>query len=216
MGVMSPGASYVNSESGSISDIVLIKSWPGTRRDVDHALKAPSHIAYPEDNQKLGKRRWGFQVEAGHKCYSWTKLLLDQNIPLTKYDDPMLEKASKLGIMQLPEGKDAVDVVADFLMGVYEHIMHTLEKGLTKEILDISAIEFWFTMPAIWSDKAQASTREAAQRAGFGQSSSRPGDKIFMITEPEAAAIAALTRSKTDVVSAPVKVRTQDPVKMAY
>ncbi|KAF3480439.1 heat shock 70 kDa protein 12A [Arthroderma uncinatum] len=50
-------------------------------------------------------------------------------------------------------------------------------------------MEFWFTMPAIWSDKAQHATREAAKRAGFG---SRPGDEIYMISEPEAAAIAAL------------------------
>ncbi|KAH8702220.1 Hsp70 family protein [Talaromyces proteolyticus] len=195
------GAAYVNSSS----DVNIINIWPGTGRDTDHVWKTPSCIAYPDENKSLGKRKWGFQVEPGHKCYSWTKLLLDKNAPLTKYDDPMLEKATKSGIMQLPPGKDAVGVVADFLTSVYEHIMHILEKGLAEEILGMSAIEFWFTMPAIWSDKAQAATREAAKRAGFGPRPERPLDTIYMITEPEAAAIAALTRSTTDIVSVPVK-----------
>lgn len=44
-------------------------------------------------------------------------------------------------------------------------------------------------MSAIWSDAAKAATRSAAHEAGFG---SRPGDEIFMVPEPEAAAIATL------------------------
>jgi hypothetical protein len=199
------GAAYVN----SLSDIVpcIITIWPGAGRDTNQVFKTPSTIAYPEENKKIGKQRWGFQVEPGMKCYSWTKLLLDKNAPLTKYDDPMLEQATKSGILQLPPDKDAVEVVADYLTGVYEHIMYTLEKGLTRPILKVSPIEFWFTMPAIWSDQAQAATREAAQRAGFGPQPGRLSDAIYMITEPEAAAIAALTRSTTDIVSVPVKVR---------
>lgn len=196
----------------SISDIdpCIITTWPGTGRDTDHVFKTPSTIAYPEENKKIGTRRWGFQVEPGMKFYSWTKLLLDKNAPLTKYDDPMLEQATKSGILQLPADKDAVTVVADYLTGVYEHIMHILEKGLTEPILSVSPIEFWFTMPAIWSDQAQAATREAAQKAGFGSRPGRLSDAIYMITEPEAAAIAALTRSTTDIVSVPVKVRTRN------
>lgn len=191
----------------SDADPCVITTWPSTGRDTDHVFKTPSTIAYPEENRKIGKQRWGFQVEPGLKFYSWTKLLLDKNAPLTKYDDPMLEQATKSGILQLPPDKDAVDVVADYLTGVYEHIMLILEKGLTEPILSVSPIEFWFTMPAIWSDQAQAATKEAAQRAGFGPRPGRLSDVIYMITEPEAAAIAALTRSTTDVVSVPVKVR---------
>lgn len=194
----------------SIGDVdpVIITTWPGTGRDIDHVFKIPSTIAYPEENKKMGTRRWGFGVEPGHRFYSWTKLLLDKNAPLTKYDDPMLEQATKSGILQLPADKDAVTVVADYLTGVYDHIMLTLEKGLTEPILSVSPIEFWFTMPAIWSDQAQAATKEAAQRAGFGPKPGRLSDAIYMITEPEAAAIAALTRSTTDIVSVPVKVGT--------
>jgi hypothetical protein len=48
-------------------------------------------------------------------AYSWTKLLQGQGTSITKYDDSALETASKTGILQLPEGKTAGDVVADYL-----------------------------------------------------------------------------------------------------
>ncbi|RAO68865.1 uncharacterized protein BHQ10_004877 [Talaromyces amestolkiae] len=201
--LISVRAAYVNSIDDV--DLCIINTWPGTGRDTENVLKTPSTIAYPEENKKIGTRRWGFGVEPGHKFYSWTKLLLDKNAPLTKYDDPILEQATKSGILQLPANKDAVTVVADYLTGIYDHIMLTLEKQLTEPVLRVSPIEFWFTMPAIWSDQAQAATREAAQRAGFGSRPGRPLDAINMITEPEAAAIAALTRSTTDIVGVPVK-----------
>lgn len=141
-------------------------------------------------------------------AYSWTKLLLDQGARITKYDDSALETASKTGILQLPEGKTAVDVVADYLSEVYEHIMNTIAKQITEEALKITPIEFWFTVPAIWSDQAQSATMAAAKRAGFGASLfKRRNDKIFLISEPEAAAITALKKYTSSGMEGSVKVR---------
>lgn len=140
------------------------------------------------------------------KAYSWTKLLLDNNTPLTKYDDTTLEDASQMGIMNLPEGKDAVEVVSDFLSEIYKHIKMDISKRITDETLQITPLEFWFTVPAIWSDQAQDATRRAACLAGFGQSLSRPNDKIFLITEPEAAALASLQQTTINRLGASVKV----------
>ena len=64
------------------------------------------------------------------------------------------------------------------------------------DFLEVTPIEFWFTMPALWSDKSQHTTRVAAQRAGFG---SRPKDTIRMITEPEAGVIAAMNAQMKSV-----------------
>jgi molecular chaperone DnaK (HSP70) len=67
-------------------------------------------------------------------------------------------------------------------------------------------MECWITLPAIWSDEAKDATLQAAKRAGFGN---RPGDDVFTIAEPEAAAIATLKKysgSSSDVFN-PVKVR---------
>ncbi|KAL2827784.1 actin-like ATPase domain-containing protein [Aspergillus cavernicola] len=164
-------------------------------------------MAYVSDNSRISKNRWGYQVEAGMIAYSWTKLLLDQGTRITKYDDAALETASKTGILQLPEGKTAVDVVADYLSEVYKHIINTISKQITEETLKITPLEFWFTVPAIWSDKAQSATRAAAQRAGFGGSfGRRVNDKIFLISEPEAAAITALKKYTSSSMGGSVNV----------
>ena len=89
----------------------------------------------------------------------------------------------------MPKKKPAEEVVADYLTHFYQHCMEYLEKEVTKDLLKLTPIDFWFTMPALWSDPAQHATRAAAEKAGFG---SRADDTISMIMEPEAAAVCAL------------------------
>lgn len=198
----------MSTDKHDINDIVVINSWPGPSRDTETVFKAPSRIAYASENQSIKFDKWGFQVEPGMTAYSWTKLLLDKHTPRTKYDDATLESKSGMGMLKLPLGKDAISVCADFLHPIYCHLLQVLEKQITKETLAITPLEFWFTMPAIWSDEAQSATREAAKRAGFG---SRLSDSIYMITEPEAAGIATLKRSIMDVSNTLVKVSFYQP-----
>ncbi|EGD99513.1 hypothetical protein TESG_06780 [Trichophyton tonsurans CBS 112818] len=199
------GASYVSTTGSDIKDVIVIGTWPGPSRDSETVFKAPSRIAYPLDNPLNRTIRWGFQVEPGMTTYSWTKLLLDRNTALGEFDDPTLEGASKTGILQLPCGKSAVGVVGDFLKEVRTHVLKMIEKQITKEVLGITPIEYWFTVPAIWSDQAKAQTKTATQRAGFAYNIERPNDQIFMVTEPEAAAIAALNKTATDGLGASFK-----------
>ena len=42
-------------------------------------------------------------------------------------------------------------------------------------------------MPAVWSDAAQAKTKACAEKAGMGK-----GDRLQIVSEPEAAAVYAL------------------------
>ncbi|KAH7304134.1 hypothetical protein B0I35DRAFT_152542 [Stachybotrys elegans] len=119
---------------------------------------------------------------------SWTKLLLDTSAETQEYDDPSLGNAAGSVLFHLPAGKSAQQVCQDFLAQVYRHVMQALEAHYPAH-LSITPVEFYFTMPAIWTDRAQAATKDAARGAGFG---SRSLDTIHMITEPEAAAIAAL------------------------
>jgi len=60
---------------------------------------------------------------------------------------------------------------------------------MTPEVFNITPIECYLTIPAIWTDNTKNATRQAALNAGFG---SRPLDTVRMITEPEAAVIATL------------------------
>ncbi|EZF62829.1 hypothetical protein H107_04705 [Trichophyton rubrum CBS 202.88] len=148
-------------KSSDAKDVIVIGTWPGPSRDSETVFKAPSRIAYPLDNPANSTIRWGFQVEPGMTTYSWTKLLVDRNIALGEFDDPTLEEASKTGILQLSCGKSAVGVVADFLKEVRAHVLKMIEKRITKEMLGITPIEYWFTVPAIWSDQAKAQTKAA-------------------------------------------------------
>ncbi|KAF5861274.1 hypothetical protein ETB97_000466 [Aspergillus alliaceus] len=204
------GASYVSSKASGLSDIILINTWPGPSKNTDAVFKAPSRIAYASDNPRISTQRWGYQVEPGMVAYSWTKLLLDQGTPLSNYDDSSLENASQAGILRVPEGKTAVDVVSDYLSEIYKHILKAIAKQITDQELCITPIEFWFTVPAIWSDKARDATRTAARRAGFGGSLLRPSDKVFLISEPEAAAITALKKYTTNSIGGSVRVGDGD------
>lgn len=195
--------SYVSTDKSDINDIAIISSWPGPNRDGENVSKVPSRIAYPFNNPDLQENKWGFHVEAGMTAYSWTKLLLDRNTPETEFDDTTLNSSAGMGIFKLPEDKNASAVVADFLASVYKYTMFILEKQISAGALAVTPIEFWFTIPAMWRDQPQRAMKDAAILAGFA---SRPGDGIFMISEPEAAAITTLKKSTTNAMRVPVEV----------
>ena len=132
---------------------------------------------------------WGYEVPAGARTHAWTKLYLDSHALTTIYDDPRLSQQLHEFGLPLPGEKPAEKVVADYLTHLYKHCMEYLEKEITAELLSLTPIEFWFTMPALWSDAAQHATKKAAVRAGFG---TRKDDTINMIMEPEAAALCSI------------------------
>ncbi|KAH7135278.1 hypothetical protein B0J11DRAFT_156863 [Dendryphion nanum] len=197
------GVSYIYSTdaaSSTIKDVHDIQNFPGAGRDANAVWKTPSRIAYASENDGCNSNRFGFQVTPKMKSYSWTKLLLDQTARATGYDDPSLKKSEGEGMMKLPPAKCASDVATDFLKELHAWIISYLEKRISPEILAATPMEFWFTVPAIWSDHAKDATRKAALAAGFG---SHGEDSIFLIPEPEAAGISTLkslsdTGARTD------------------
>ncbi|TID18547.1 heat shock 70 kDa protein 12A [Venturia nashicola] len=211
------GISHVDSTKSKLEDIQVIRNWPGPSKEFDEVWKTPSKIAYRADNTEgldgakaRGKTEiWGYQVTPGMDSYSWMKLLLDKDTKLTKFDDSnLLDSLSRLsvtsgqGILQLPYGKTATEVCSDFLQGIYEYTMSELERIQSPAVIKITPIEFWVTVPATWSDKAKKATKNAALRAGFG---SRKEDEVFMITEPEAAAVATLSSLNIEGVHHQIK-----------
>ncbi|KEY80192.1 Hsp70 [Aspergillus fumigatus] len=134
----------------------------------------PSRIAYPQGNCAIQEISWGFLIEHGVPASSGTKLLLDSGVDITEFSDTVLEAATGLGIMKLPHGKIAIQVVTEFLREVYVNICRELEKHLAMlhsplRLRDVQ-MEFWVTTPAVWSDQTQLKYKEAAIRAGFGPS----------------------------------------------
>lgn len=201
------GVAFVHENATDPKEINTFTDWPGAlRENHEQNEKTPSIIAYASENRDQdGNDAWGYEVEAGSRSYSWTKLLLDAKTETAKYDDPKLRPSTQRGMLQLPRGKKAVDVAGDFLKKIHDHLIESfVEKCGGSDILDITPIEYWLTVPAIWSDEAKAATKKAAKFAGFG---SRAIDEINLVPEPEAAAMLAL-KTSVDTTDSLVKANT--------
>lgn len=184
------GISYVTSDKTSIDDIDVFRSWPGDGRPVEGNWKTPTVIAYGAEN-RAGRNHWGYEVRRGMTSCSWTKLLLDSSAETAEFDDPSLRNAAGSALFHIPHGKNAQMVCQDFLTEVYRFVVNNLKMRITPEVFEMTPMECYLTVPAIWTDKARTATFDAAKAAGFG---SRPIDTIRIIPEPEAAAVAALRK----------------------
>lgn len=189
------GVAHIMSLNGEAKDIEVIKNWPGGLRNNEQLEKVPSRIAFMSENESIDEDKWGYEVPAGLQSYTWFKLLLDAGSGTALLDgDEMTEKMDS-GLLELPEGMTAGEVAAAYLSKLYDHTMEVLRRRHTANILEVTPIDFWFTVPANWQEDAIDATRTAAEVAGFG---SRFGDQLSIITEPEAAAIAVLSTANND------------------
>jgi hypothetical protein len=122
--------------------------------------------------------------------YTGTKLLLDPDNLVTRDDHSRAyyeNGRSGFAPTLIPNGKTPETVASDFLRHLYRHIISSLGETVQGEaVMEQTPIEFWFTTPNNWSNKAKLSILNAAKMAGFG---SRPGDSINSIPEQEAAVI---------------------------
>lgn len=204
------GVSYIPSFYSDISQIVELRQWPKLDASqktslLEEGLKTPSRIAYAIDNKRT-KDYWGYEVQPGDKQYSWMKLQLDKEAPPTKFDDLVLSKAIKDGLLANGPERAPRQITADYLREFYNHTIKAIEKGLEEQcpgVFDATPITWCLTKPAIWSDVADLETLRAATEAGLG---TRPGDTVQLILEPEAAAFATIVGNSENWASAP-KVR---------
>lgn len=200
------GIAWVLSNRTKADDIEVINIWPDC---ASQYTKAPSTIAYASENPKHSGKddKWGYSVRRGMKSYAWTKLLLDKGAANGQFDDLSLKEYFGSGVLALPPGKSAERVCSDYMACLYRHLVSRIQH---KVKLDITPMEVWITVPAIWSDSAKQSTLRAAERAGFGKRQYL-GDTISVITEPEAAALTIL-KPRLDaplLFSESVRVRLQ-------
>lgn len=165
----------------------VVRKWPASEGH-GYRPKVPSRISYRQSRETACD--WGLQCQSGPETYSWTKLLLgiqsssDRDSNTNRFDDPILDKATRMGILKLPDGKSAVDVIADFLRHINEYALAYVSKLLGERRDSVEGIDFWIAVPATWSSEQRSLMRHAAQRAGFG---SRAEDRVFFLSESEAA-----------------------------
>ena len=175
------------SSSKSAKDVKVITKWNCGQSDI--LEKCPTRIHFPEPDDPNGEVMFGFDVEPEMTCFQWFKLLLDETTDITEFDDPLLRQAIGDGLLKLPEGKTAIDVTAEFLSCLHDHILRSLGAMIGAEAVDQTPILFSLSIPATWSYAAREATRTAAEQAGFLD---RDHDEIALVDEPECAAIATL------------------------
>ncbi|KAL8653946.1 MAG: hypothetical protein Q9226_003636 [Calogaya cf. arnoldii] len=142
--------------------------------------KVPTELQYNDQGYK-----WGFQISDFGQRHQWFKLGLDpsqsrgSSVLARKYPDPM---ASFPAYGHSPE-----KLVKDYLTALRCHAERVLRNKLPQSALISTPVEYVITIPAVWSGRAQVSTRQCAEQAGMGK-----GSSLHMISEPEAAAMYAL------------------------
>jgi hypothetical protein len=142
----------------------------------------PSVMAYAEENPAFEREdRCGCSVKPGDVSCGWWKLLLDETTDVDSFD-PTLRSVISDDILRLPEGKSAEEVATDYLTFVCNHIMQQLSEVL-KTGLKVTPLVFSLTVPSTWTLAAREKTRQAAKNAGF---TTRPGDELHMLDEPQA------------------------------
>ncbi|KAF8439648.1 hypothetical protein BGX38DRAFT_1273225 [Terfezia claveryi] len=177
------------------------QDWPDQNQSSD---KVPSVLRYSSKGIKWGN----VPATPASKRLEWFKLLLNEG----DYSTPaeLLQRLKRKGLKGYPEskstnlaqlqttikaipaGKKPADLAADYLRLLYEFIQFRIGESfpvLKEQLGDEGAVEIkcCLTVPAIWDDKAKDITKQAAIAAGLSE------NQIFMISEPEAAAVHCLT-----------------------
>jgi len=129
---------------------------------------------------------WGFQIPEFGKRHAWFKLDLDPD-----HRPPMSGLARDFqdhSNAALPDYDHKPEkLVTDYLTALRKHAEKVLAHKLPQSAMTGTPMEYILTVPALWSEAAQAKTRSCAEKAGMGS-----GSRLHIISEPEAGAIYAL------------------------
>ncbi|KAI8366657.1 uncharacterized protein BYT42DRAFT_600580 [Radiomyces spectabilis] len=166
------GCCYAFTKDGG-DEIVDITRWP---KQMNVYPKTPTLSLYRNGSTKLmawgqEARKLSFKRNNNDHLLSRFKLHLDENLEL----EP------------LPNGLTALEAITDYLEAFHAHVTGELQRGFASNY-DQSKFRYCLTVPAMWSDQAKATMREAAIRAGIINRWDHL-DRLMLISEPEAAAL---------------------------
>lgn len=138
--------------------------------------------------QYLGQELlWVFQIPEFSQRQQWFKLGLDYSIHGSEGTSSVARDFPDNNAAPSQSDHSCEKMVEDYLTALRKHAEQVLKNKLPKGALASTPIDYILTVPAVWSEMAQAKTRACAQRAGMGE-----GSSLRMISEPEAAAMYAL------------------------
>lgn len=181
------GAAWATLDDIKEGQVYPIVQWPGTKIGNREEAKAPTELFY-EDSKTL----WGYEVPVDADPVRWFKLLLlkDEDVQENvKTSEPIL-RAKK---MLREEEKSAVDLIADYLRLLWQHVVQSIETSRTKLIVDELRFHIVITVPAIWKGYARQRMQDAAKQGGLLDQRSAGPTTMSFAPEPEAAALATLS-----------------------
>ncbi|KAI1466472.1 uncharacterized protein F4812DRAFT_460742 [Daldinia caldariorum] len=192
IGTTYSGASYAYHKRGILKDQVTISTlclWPAPPGVNLGDIKIPSTVSYDVN----GNITWGLGNEGKEHVISWFKLLLldDNDLPPEFRESKQTQEAKRLiGVF----GKSPVQVVADLLRNIFEHIVVYMGREKTDKFVKENPFHVILTVPAIWKGRALIRMQEAVELSGI--LADRPNQVLkttyMFATEPEAAALATL------------------------
>ena len=130
--------------------------------------------------------KWGYQIPVSSQRHRFFKLQLDPSQPrhLLALDESLLDRRAATPAYNLPIDK----MVTDFLLVLRKQVEEVLGSKIPQSALKSTPISYCMTVPAVWTEAAQARTRHCAELAGLNDN----GD-LQMTSEPEAAAVYTLS-----------------------
>ena len=132
-----------------------------------------------------GYVKWGFQASDDEERREWFKLGLYSEMEVS----PLARNYPSTTAQPRLYGSDQCEnLIVDYLRSLRQHAKRIIE-GKYGSLVTTIPTEYIITVPAIWNEKAQNTTRSCAARAGMGHK-----DSIHIVTEPEAAGIYALKK----------------------
>ncbi|KAK3809962.1 MAG: hypothetical protein J3Q66DRAFT_378859 [Benniella sp.] len=87
----------------------------------------------------------------------------------------------------LENGISALDAITHYLTELHQYVLSEVRKGILQKY-EPSQIQYCLGVPAMWSDTAKHTMRQAAINAGLIQESD-PSIRLLLVSEPEAAAM---------------------------
>ncbi|KNE68279.1 hypothetical protein AMAG_12948 [Allomyces macrogynus ATCC 38327] len=125
------------------------------------------------------------------------KLLLDTKLA---HHDPAMERLKALG-------KDAVDVIADYLRALVEFLDKFIKHADSAAELNPYHVRWCLTIPAMWSDAAKQKMSYAILKAGL--ISSPNSERVVFCSEPMAGLLSEAISSDSRI-----RVQRNDPILM--
>ncbi|KAL5450345.1 hypothetical protein PMIN07_008898 [Paraphaeosphaeria minitans] len=184
LGTTYTGVSYCDtSKTDNIENrIQIVSNWPAVHTMIGTKEKTPTEITYLG-----GCLKWGGAIPPNIQRHMWTKLELD--IPMAGEAAKIRQELLGSSYGGVAGVKRPVDIIADFLGQVLDHLIKNLNIQYTEKLWRTFPITLVVTYPAVWSDSAKAATLQAFSQAGFNKENLPMLKNTITATEPEAAAL---------------------------